>query len=159
MVSIELIRIKLLKKITKMTFVLALRCDAEGLTLETSPWFLSKCKYTGFWLSWAKYHNNKIALYYSAGSAQCYYRKIKMICVCIDSELLLFFLSILYFFICLLFFPFSVTFDSHFFKTFCSFFDSLQIHSHASFVLFKFLCNVNFFFSPFSNLIFIYFQY
>ena len=95
-----------------------------------------------------------ISLYYSAGSAQCYYSKIKIICVCIDSELLLlfFFISII-FFIYLLFFPFSVTFDSYFFKQFCSFFDSPQIQSHASFVLSKFLCNVIFFLSPFSNLI------
>ena len=38
-----------------------------------------------------------IALYYSAGSTQYYHSKIKIICVCIDSELL-FFYHILYLF-------------------------------------------------------------
>ena len=130
--------------------MLALRCDAERANARNVTLIPKQMQVHWPLVVAGEISQQLIALYYSAGSAQCYYSKIKIICVCIDSELLLLFFFIrIIFFIYLLFFPF----DPHFFKQFCSFFDSLQIQSHASFVLSKFLYNVIFFLSPFSNLI------
>ena len=65
--------------------MLALRCDAERANARNVTLIPKQMQVYWPLVVVGEISQQLTALYYSAGSAQCYYSKIKIICVCIVS--------------------------------------------------------------------------